>query len=767
MFENPLRKYAAGGVTSAQEQKLVQIFSKAASKLNIKPEVLIQKVQELTGEQQMGFMQAIQDVADNENPKPESIQLIQSVFAQPSQAFREGGKIHDFICKHARGGYLSECGCKQEGGQIESAQEGRTLLGRLYNKYIGRYMPNTPEANNRRVRTWTDENGVQHIVESANVNGNATDTYIDINGADTSARQIVTHGQNRLHPITLQPGTPAWRTIMSRNVPQNKQGGKIEKAQSGKSKLGSEKKEENGKTTKENLEDAKQTRAAIKQANEKYPGDSFWKYNLFRDKWASDWDGASRGKEQELYHTRVPGITAKLYTTDGQTDSTLVGYPVMRTTGKWRVSNGEPGWDLARDKWFEILRSNRTTPYAEFMQDDLDRERINHPKPKKDEQGGQIEKAQNGKKVNSKTRTITEVGSGLSDYDAKEMGIDPNTLADTGSIITVYPNKKPYAVDGQVPFWTRNGLVFGLGGVESDSVEDGVRLGKGVPGRKYKVSSVLDQYGTGRFDYNENAKEFPMISRYASPKDTIYYLGFDDFDKNTLGYEEVRSLYNKAVDQPDTFALDRDAYLELQRQKQERVHKEEQGGKVEKAQFGMSVINPKVVLEGYRKFDDALTPANKWEKEYGTKVVGGLGLPAYVSPVATEIKLGEIIGNRIPSQKAYTKEMETLAKALKEGTTPKYNVTKYSNLDADIDALSSKKIENNFNLSTFKWNDFKRYIKNEVLPHTETDWLKYSLGSIGGATMEAALIKYMENKIKKKNNKQNVPEFKKIDSENK
>ena len=37
-----------------------------------------------------------------------------------SQAFRQGGKIHDFICKHAKGGRTANCGCNK-------AQEGLTL----------------------------------------------------------------------------------------------------------------------------------------------------------------------------------------------------------------------------------------------------------------------------------------------------------------------------------------------------------------------------------------------------------------------------------------------------------------------------------------------------------------------------------------------------------------------------------------------------------------------------------------------------------------
>jgi hypothetical protein len=84
---------------------------------------------------------------------------------------------------------------------------------------------------------------------------------------------------------------------------------------------------------------------------------------------------------------------------------------------------------------------------------------------------------------------------------------------------------------------------------------------------------------------------------------------------------------------------------------------------------------------------------------------------------------------RIPTQNPYTKESEVLSKAIKEGVVPKYNVPKYSTLDYDIDKLYSKNFENfenNINMSDFVKknslsNRFISYLKNEVLPHKETD----------------------------------------------
>ena len=52
------------------------------------------------------------------------VQQLMEQFQQEMQqgtqpAFRDGGKIHNFICKHAKGG-VAGCGCKQEGGTFES-----------------------------------------------------------------------------------------------------------------------------------------------------------------------------------------------------------------------------------------------------------------------------------------------------------------------------------------------------------------------------------------------------------------------------------------------------------------------------------------------------------------------------------------------------------------------------------------------------------------------------------------------------------------------
>lgn len=478
MFENPLRKYAAGGVTSAQEQKLVQIFSKAASKLNIKPEVLIQKVQELSGEQQVGFVQAIQDIADNENPKPESIQLIQSIFAQPAQSsqyFKKGGKIHDFICKHAKGGALKGCGCKQEGGSI---------WGNPYTDSLG-----------------------------------------------------------------------SWRNF---HFPEGGFAGTV---------------------------DMNTGRAYKAETNEEMlqPG----RYNR------------------------------KGYPMPGNASTNGTWYEV-NPYGSILVNIPEGGQ--------QVLHGNDSIAVANLIKQ-WDQSKVGHAITEK-ENGGTVEKVQDGKKINNKRKTITEVGDGLSKYDAEEMGIDPNTIVPTGSIITAYPNTKPYIVNGQVPFNKRNGLVFNLGGIESREVEDGSVLG-GIPGRKYKISSITPQENYHPTSSNYDAMNYPFIMRYASPKDTIYNLGFETYNQNSPAYPGIRLMYNSAIDLPNTMAGDEKSHRELQRQRQERAPKKEaQGGEIkkelaniEKAQNGESKLGDskkekdrqivKQNLEKAKKTSDAIKESHK------------------------------------------------------------------------------------------------------------------------------------------------------------
>ena len=116
MIKNPL-KYQKGGTAASQEQ-LVQLFQAAAENAQVDPQQLVQKASEISQDEQAAaqFMQGLQLCAQGD---PEGIKFIKSLFQSP--AFRKVGKIFDFICKQARGGYVAGCGC---GGHVKKGQEG-------------------------------------------------------------------------------------------------------------------------------------------------------------------------------------------------------------------------------------------------------------------------------------------------------------------------------------------------------------------------------------------------------------------------------------------------------------------------------------------------------------------------------------------------------------------------------------------------------------------------------------------------------------------
>lgn len=131
MFNNPLRKYQQGGTAPTQEQqKLLAAFI----------EWLPKRVKEFQGMQP----EAIAKALDGMSKTPEGQKQVQQLMEQfqqemqqnEQQAFRNGGKIHDFICKHAKGGMV-DCGCG--GIKVAMAQEGS---GDAFDSSIKQYNEN-------------------------------------------------------------------------------------------------------------------------------------------------------------------------------------------------------------------------------------------------------------------------------------------------------------------------------------------------------------------------------------------------------------------------------------------------------------------------------------------------------------------------------------------------------------------------------------------------------------------------------------------------
>ena len=120
MFKNPLKYQSGGAAPSQEEQKILAAFI----------QWLPTRVKEFQGMKPNVIAQTIDGMSKTPEGKKQLQRLIlqfQQEMQDKSQAFKKGGKIHDFICKHARGGKV-DCGCKQEGGNIEMAQDGVKMM---------------------------------------------------------------------------------------------------------------------------------------------------------------------------------------------------------------------------------------------------------------------------------------------------------------------------------------------------------------------------------------------------------------------------------------------------------------------------------------------------------------------------------------------------------------------------------------------------------------------------------------------------------------
>ena len=118
MFKNTLKYQQGGKTTQADQEQLVQLFQAAAENAQVDPQELVQKASELGDNEEAvaQFMQGLQLCAQGD---PEGIKFVKSLFQEP--AYKKGGKILDFVCKHAKGGYVAGCGC---GGSVKKAELG-------------------------------------------------------------------------------------------------------------------------------------------------------------------------------------------------------------------------------------------------------------------------------------------------------------------------------------------------------------------------------------------------------------------------------------------------------------------------------------------------------------------------------------------------------------------------------------------------------------------------------------------------------------------
>lgn len=136
MFNNPLKKYAIGGNVSAEEA-VNQMSAELSRVLGIDENTTKARLTEILSneEESQIFKTALAKVQQGDD---QAMQTIAQLFSKAPKSkaspfsHKLGGKIHDFICKHAKGGDIKAgCGCKDGGDKVEKHQEENSGNGKV------------------------------------------------------------------------------------------------------------------------------------------------------------------------------------------------------------------------------------------------------------------------------------------------------------------------------------------------------------------------------------------------------------------------------------------------------------------------------------------------------------------------------------------------------------------------------------------------------------------------------------------------------------
>ena len=236
MFKNPLKYQQGGFAPSQDEQKVLAAFIQWLPK----------RVKSFQGMKPEQIAQALDSMSKTPEGKKQLQQLMnqfQQEIQEGSQSFKQGGKIHDFICKHARGGKV-DCGCKQEGGNISKNQ--RSLSSGRFDIPFGAYMKtyfnkrSTPDVGvaTRRSFGYSTSDGNEYYLEDANIGRNSVDTWVNVTPKkDTIIMQKLPSDHiNDLEDYQMEAIMQRMRPDIKR-VNNQENGGKVEKAETGMSKL--------------------------------------------------------------------------------------------------------------------------------------------------------------------------------------------------------------------------------------------------------------------------------------------------------------------------------------------------------------------------------------------------------------------------------------------------------------------------------------------------------------------------------------------------
>lgn len=120
MFKNPIKKYQNGGAVN-QNQAMQQVVEFISQVAKVSPEEVMATLDKIKGDEDAinALSQALELAKNNDERGFQTIQLMFNPKTN-TQFAKDGGKLHDFICKHAKGGYVAGCGCKEDGGTVNN-----------------------------------------------------------------------------------------------------------------------------------------------------------------------------------------------------------------------------------------------------------------------------------------------------------------------------------------------------------------------------------------------------------------------------------------------------------------------------------------------------------------------------------------------------------------------------------------------------------------------------------------------------------------------
>ena len=128
MFKNPL-KYQQGGKT---QDPIGQLVKWLVQNTGLDENQISQRLEQILNDD-TAKQQLVSNLQNMQKGDQNAAQNIIGMFVPQSAKF--GGKIRDFICKHAKGGALKGCGCKQEGGKVEKHQDANGKIGVTNGQY--------------------------------------------------------------------------------------------------------------------------------------------------------------------------------------------------------------------------------------------------------------------------------------------------------------------------------------------------------------------------------------------------------------------------------------------------------------------------------------------------------------------------------------------------------------------------------------------------------------------------------------------------------